>query len=244
MNKLKWMIALSLLPMQIFAQMNNGEMQVVDFNVQLKQIADSAMVSWFGDIGFPTHFEMECLQNPCEKGYLYAGLMVTDKPCAQEPQDSCKEAIISFRYKKQGVPLQIKMMVSKQDGRDLVYVMNYQFGKKQFTYAEQSLLSIEEIQKKIKSAVPNDSLKLILGDRMLSFSNARIQPPSAQVEDHRKVKDPGYRLLKETNAGKNWKGGFIYNAYDPNPRQLQKIYYFDASTGELLWVTEVYVTTN
>lgn len=227
-----------------FAQGEWAAVASQNFNIRLQQIADSAMISWFGDIGFPSHFEMDCLQNPCEKGYLYANLMVSDKPCAEAPQDSCKEAIISFRYKKEGVPLQIKMMVSMQNGRDVVYVSNYQFGKKQFSYAEQSLLSIDEMEKKMKSAFPNDSLKLIPGSQMLSFSNQRIQSPTSGSTTLPKFSDPGYRLLKETPAGKNWQGGFIYNAYDPNPRQLQKMYYFNASTGDLLWVTEVYETTN
>lgn len=244
MKTAKLSIVLFLLPFHFFAQNDSALLPTVDYNIRLKQIADSAMISWFGDIGFPSHFEMDCMQNPCEKGYLYAGLMVSDKPCAEAPQDSCKEAIVSFRYKKEGVPLHIKMLVRLLEGRDNVYVENFQFGKKQFSYAEQSLLSIDEMENKIKSALPNDSLKLVPGSQMLSFTNQRIQSPTSGSNTIPQFSDPGYRLLKETPAGKNWQGGFMYNAYDPNPRQIQKMYYFDASTGDLLWVTEVYETTN
>ena len=52
------------------------------------------------------------------------------------------------------------------------------------------------------------------------------------------------RLIRETKAGKNWKNGFIYSTQSQNPRKPKRIYQFDAVTGKLLWITEIYKVTN
>jgi hypothetical protein len=48
----------------------------------------------------------------------------------------------------------------------------------------------------------------------------------------------------DSDNGKSWKGGFIYTADSTDSRQLQKMYFFDVSAGERLWIAEVYNVTN
>jgi hypothetical protein len=54
-------------------------------------------------------------------------------------------------------------------------------------------------------------------------------------------RDPGYKQIKETKAGKKWERGFIYSAQKYDPKSPKRIYHFDAVTGELLWITEVHI---
>jgi hypothetical protein len=214
-----------------------------DYNIQLKKLADSTMKNIFGEIGFSKNFTMSCLQNPCAKGYLYTNTLVSNNPCTSQPQDSCKEAIITYNYIKKGVPLAIKMLVAMKENGDYIYLENNQYGKKKITMEQQNILSIAEIKAKIKKQFPKDSLSIFTGNNALSFSHTPIQQPDSKVKG-KMDRDPGYRLIKETTAGKNWKGGFTYIASKHDPKKLQKIYHFDAVTGKLLCITEIYKVTN
>ena len=213
---------------------------ITDYNIRLKYLADSTMKKIFGDIGFLKNFTMTCLQNPCAKGYLYANTMETNNPCTTQPQSSCKEAIITYSYVKKGVPLTIKMLVSLKDNGEYVYIENNPYGKKEISIEQQKLLSMVEIQANINNQYPTDSLSVING---ISFSHTRIQQPESNDKD-KLNSDPGFRVIKETNSGKNWAGGFSYIASSLDQKKSQKIYHFDATTGELLWITEIYNVPN
>lgn len=215
-----------------------------DYNIQLKQLADSTMKSIFGEIGFSKNFTISCLQNPCAKGYQYANTLVSNAPCATEPQDSCKEAIITYNYVEKDVPLTIKMLITIKENGEIVYIENNQYGSKQISIEKQNLLSISEIQKIISKKFPKDSLVILASNKALIYSYTRIQRPQAKVEGNKLNRDPGYRLLKETRYGKKWENGFIYSSQSHNPRKSNRIYHFDAVTGELLWITEIYKVTN
>lgn len=240
MKLIKCLIPFLLLPVHIYAQDKDTFKLSPDFNSRLKYLADSTMISWFGEIGFKNNFTMNCLQNPCVKGYMHANIMVSDKPCTTEPQDSCKEAIITYSHLKEGVNLTLKMMVSLTENGEFVYLQHYNFGKNKFTLQQQNLLSINEIQEKIKTQFPNEDLNLLTYPNAITYSNSRIQEPEPSIMK----KDPGYRLIKESDVGEKWKSGFIYTAYSTDPLKRQKMYYFDASTGKLLWITEVYSVTH
>lgn len=241
---MKFPILFLFLPIHVCAQEKDTFKLSIDFNSRLKYLADSAMINWFGEVGFKKNFMMSCLQNPCEVGYLYANIMESDKPCATKPQNACKEAIITYNHLKKGVNLTLKMMVSLKENGEFIYLQQYNFGNNKFTLQQQNLLSIDEIQKKIKAQFPNDEIKLISYPNALTYSNSRIKEPDAVKESFKLKKDPGYRLIKESDFGEKWKSGFIYTACSTNLSQLQKMYYFDASTGNLLWITEVYKVTN
>ena len=75
----------------------------LDYNIKLKQLADSTMKSIFGETGFYKNFAMTCLQNPCENGYFYNNTFVSNNPCSTKPQDSCKEAIITYSFTKKSM---------------------------------------------------------------------------------------------------------------------------------------------
>jgi hypothetical protein len=214
-----------------------------DYNIQLKQLANSTMKRIFGETGFSKNFTMSCLQNPCSKGYLYANTLVSNNPCATEPQDSCKEAIITYSHVKKGVPLSIKILVSLKDNGEYVYIENNQFGSKEINIAKQNLLTVSEIQKIITKKFPKDSLTILADVKALSYSQTRIRQTA--TKDNAKFNSASKkRLIRETKAGKNWKNGFIYSTQSQNPRKPKRIYQFDAVTGKLLWITEIYKVTN
>jgi hypothetical protein len=216
---------------------------VSDYNIQLKQLADSTMKSIFGEIGFSKYFTMSCLQNPCVKGYKYANTLVSNNPCASEPQDSCKEAIVTYNFVKKDVPLTIKMLITIKENGNFVNIENNQYGKNEIPIEKQNLLSITDIQKIINKKFPKDSLEILPFGNALGYSNARVKQPEYKDEGNKLNRDPGYRLIRETKAGKNWENGFIYRARSKDPRKSKRIYHFDAVTGKLLWITEIYKVT-
>jgi hypothetical protein len=228
-----------------FNEVKNGERKkpATDYNIQLKKLADSTMKHIFGENGFAKNFTMSCLQNPCAKGFLYANALVSNNPCTSQPQDSCKEAIITYRYVKKDVPLTIKMLVTIKENRETVYIEKNQYGSKQISIEQQNLLSIPEIQKTISKKFPKDSLVLLADNRSLVYSHTRIDQPERSSND-KLQRDPGYRLIKQTRAGKNWEGGFSYIAGSKHPKKSKRIYHFDATTGQLLFITEMYSVTN
>jgi hypothetical protein len=214
-----------------------------DYNIQLKQLADSTMKSLFGEIGFSKYFTMSCLQNPCAKDYQHANTLVSNHPCASEPQDSCKEAIVTYNFVNKDVPLTIKMLITIKENGEIVYIENNPFGSMEVSIEKQNLLSVSEIQKIITKRFPKDSVTILADNKTLVYSHTRIQQP----EDKGKGKlnrESGKRLIKETKAGKNWENGFIYSAQSYNPRKPKRIFHFDAVTGKLLWITEIYKVTN
>jgi hypothetical protein len=215
-----------------------------DYNIQLKQLADSTMKSIFGEIGFSKNFTMSCLQNPCAKGYQYDNTLVSNNPCASEPQDSCKEAIATYNFVKKDVPLTIKILITIKENGNFVNIENNQFGKNEITIEKQNLLSITEIQKIIYNKFHKESVEILPFGNALRYSNTPIKQPEYKDEDNKLNKDPGYRLLKETKAGKNWENGFVYLARSNNPKMLNRVYHFDAVTGKLLWITEFYNVTS
>jgi len=214
-----------------------------DYNIQLKQLADSTMKSIFGEIGFSSNFTMSCLQNPCAKGYQYDNSLVSNNPCASEPQDSCKEAIVTYHFVKKDVPFTIKMLITLKENGAVVYIENNQFGSKQISIEKQHLLSISEIQTIISKKFPKDSIIILADNKTLVYSHTRIQQPESKGKG-KLNRDSGKRLIKETKAGKNWESGFIYSAQSFNPRKPKRIYHFDAVTGKLLWITEICKVTN
>ncbi len=210
-----------------------------NYNLRLKYLADSTMKGLFGEIGFKNNFIMTCLQNPCTEGYLYANTLETNNPCTTQPQNTCKEAIVTYNYSKKGVPLTIKMLITLKENGEYVYIENNQFGKKEISIKKQNLLSLAEIKTKINHRFPKDSLAILGNNKSLSYSHTRIQQPETKHAD-KFNSGPGYRIIKETRAGKVWENGFIYTAYGRNPNKLQRIYFFDAVTGKLLWITEIH----
>lgn len=215
-----------------------------DYNIQLKQLADSTMKSIFGEIGFSKNFTMSCLQNPCAKGYQYANTLVSNNPCASEPQDSCKEAIATYNFVKKDVPLTIKILITIKENGNFVNIENNQYGKNEITIEKQNLLSITEIQKIIHNKFHKDSLEILPYGHALRYSNARIKQPDYKDGSNKLNRDPGYRLIKETKAGKNWENGFVYIARSKDQKILNRVYHFDAVAGELLWITEIYNVTD
>ena len=214
-----------------------------DYNIQLKQLADSTMKSVFGEIGFSKNFTMSCLQNPCSKGYQYDNTLVSNNPCASEPQDSCKEAIVTYNFVKKDVPLTIKMLITINENGQKVYIENNPYGSKQISIEKQNLLSIPELQKIINKKFPNDSLAILANNKSLVYSHTRIKQPGAN--DKGKMNShPRYKVLKETRFGKNWEGGFIYAAISLDQKKSQIIYHFDAVTGKLLRIFKTYAVTN
>lgn len=209
-----------------------------DYNIQLKQLADSTMKSIFGEIGFSKNFTMTCLQNPCEKGYLYNNTMESDKPCSSEPQDICKEALVTYNFVKD-VPLKIKMLVTIKDNGHYVYIENNPYGKKQISIEKQNLLSLSEIQKIIDEKYSKDSLTILPDNRALVYSHTRILQSVPEYKGKFK-RESGIRLIKETKAGKNWENGFLYVAQSKGLTKPNRINYFDAVSGKLLWISETY----
>jgi hypothetical protein len=214
-----------------------------DYNIQLKQLADSTMKSLFGEIGFSKYFTMSCLQNPCAKGYQYANTLVSNNPCASEPQDSCKEAIVTYNFTKKDVPLTIKMLITIKENGEIVYIENNPYGSKQISIEKQNLLSIPEIQKIISKKFPKDSITIFADNKALLYSHTRIQQPESKGKG-KLNSDSGKRLIKETKAGRNWENGFIYSTQSHDPRKAKRIYHFDAVTGKLLWITGISIVTN
>ncbi len=215
-----------------------------DYNIQLKQLADSTMKGIFGEIGFSKNFTMSCLQNPCAKGYQYANTLASNNPCTSEPQDSCKEAIVTYSFVKKDVPLTIKMLVTIRENGKLVYIVNNHYGSEEISMESQNLLSVAQIQKIITRKLPKDSLTVFPDNNALVYSQTRIQQPEYRNEGNKLNRDPGYRLIKESKAGKNWENGFIYIARSNVPGRTKSVYHFDAVTGKLLWITEFYNVTS
>ncbi len=212
-----------------------------DYNIQLKQLADSTMKSIFGEIGFSKNFTMSCLQNPCTKSYQYANTLASDNPCASEPQDSCKEAIVTYNFVKKDVPLTIKMLITIKENGQIVYIENNPYGSMEVSFEKQKLLSVSEIQKIMTKKFPKDSIIILADNKSLVYAHSRIQQPESKGKLN---KASGKRLIKETRAGKNWENGFIYRAQSSNPRKPKRIFHFDAVTGKLLWITEINKVTN
>jgi hypothetical protein len=214
-----------------------------DYNSKLKQLADSTMKRIFGETGFSKNFTMACLQNPCATGYLYANTLISNNPCASEPQDSCKEAIVTYNFVKKEVPLTIKMLITLKGNGEIVYIENNPYGLKEIGIEKQNLLSISEIQKIITKKFPKEHLTILAANKPLVYAHTRILRPKTKVKEKMKSRTKKI-LIRETKAGKNWENGFIYTTQSDNSKKPKRIYQFDAVTGKLLWITEIYKVTN
>lgn len=213
----------------------------LDLNMRLKYLADSTMMSLFGKEGFRRNFTMTCLQNPCVNGESYANTMETNQPCATKPQHACREAVVTYRYVKKGVPLTVKMLVTMRENGTSVYIATHPFGKRRIADAKQQILSMEEITGIMQQSFPKDSLTLAPGDRVLSYSFSALLQPAAG-EPGKQRQNPGKRIIETTPAGKKFESGFIYTAFSRVNHQRLRVYQFDAVTGELLLITEVFPT--
>lgn len=243
MNKLIILLVFISQSINLFAQPDGGYALPKNFNIQLKHLADSTMKSIFGETGFSKNFTMSCLQNPCAKGYFYNNTFVSNKPCSTEPQDSCKEAIISYRFVKRDIPLTVKILVTIMENGNYINIENNPFGKNKISIEKQNLLSTDEIQKIITNKYPKDSLEVLNYGNALVYSNTRIKQPEFNDEGNKLTRDPGYKLIMESKAGKKWENGFRYIALSNDSKMLNRVYHFDAVTGDLLWITEVYKVT-
>ena len=213
-----------------------------DYNVQLLHLGDSVMKRIFGEMGFSQNFALSCIQNPCDKGYFYANTLESNKPCATEAQDSCKEAILTYRFAKANVPITIRMLVSMKENGNYIHIENNPYGKSSIPFEKQSILTTMEIQEILTAKYPKDSLVLLPHDNTLAYSyaytfqNLKNQDPSDSSS--------GIQLIKETKDGENWQSGFIYTARSTNPKFEKRSYHFDALTGNLLYITAFYNVTN
>jgi len=243
MNKLVTLLVFISQTINLFAQPEGGNALPKNFNIQLKHLADSTMKSIFGETGFSKNFTMSCLQNPCAKGYQYANTLTSNNPCASVSQDSCKEAIVTYNFVKKDVPLTIKMLITIKENGEIVYIENNPYGFMEVSIEKQNLLSVSEIQKIITKKFPKDSITILADNKTLVYSHTRIQ--QTESKDKGKLnRESGKRLIKETKSGKNWENGFIYSAQSYNPRKPKRIFHFDAVTGKLLSITEIYKVTN
>ena len=121
-----------------------------------------------------------------------------------------------------------------------VNIENNPFGKNKISIEKQNLLSTDEIRKIITNRFPKDSLEVLPHGNAMVYSNSRIKQPEFNDEGNKLSRDPGYRLIMESKAGKKWENGFIYIARSNDAKMLNRVYYFDAVTGDLLFITEVY----
>lgn len=211
----------------------------IDYNIRLRYLTDSSMKGIFGKEGFKKNFAITCLQNPCDKGYMYANTFTTDKPCTTIPQNTCKEALITYNYMNRNVPLQLKFLVTIKDNGEFVQLENNQFGRQEIPIEKQNILSTDEIKVKIKQQFPTDSIFLVGYNNPLAYSsNAPSVPNSAPF--NKTNHDAGFKTITETTDAKKWTGGFIYTAHNRNPNKLPLICTFDATNGKLLWVRQIY----
>lgn len=243
MNKLIILLVSISQSTNLFAQPEGDYALPKNFNIKLKHLADSTMKSIFGETGFSKNFTMSCLQNPCAKGYFYNNTFVSNKPCSTEPQDSCKEAIISYRFVKSDIPLTVKILVTIMENGNYVNIENNPFGKNKISIDKQNLLSTDEIQKIITNKFPKDSIEVLTHGNALVYSNTRIKQPEFNDEGNKLSRDPRYKLIMESKAGKKWENGFKYIAISNDSKILNRVFHFDAVTGDLLWITEVYKVT-
>jgi hypothetical protein len=209
-----------------------------DFNQRLKYLADSTMIRHFGLVGFKRNFMMSCLQNPCMQGFAHANILETGNPCSDGPQDTCKEAVVTYNYVKQGVPLAIKMLVVMQEAGEYVYIKNNQFGTNEISLQQQNLLTTEAMRAQIRRQFPRDSLWMPTDNRALIYVTSGILRAVLKKEA---TTGRGHRTdrIKMSGAGKKWDGGFIYTAYGRKSPGILKVYQFDATTGRLLWVESI-----
>jgi hypothetical protein len=218
----------------------------VDYNLRLKQVADSTMKSFFGEQGFAQNFTMTCLQNPCAPGYLYANTGTeSSSPCTTQPQNTCKEAIITYSYVKNDVPLRVKMLVLLKDNGDYIYVENNQYGAREISLKQQNLLSMSEIQAILSRNYPKAKLNIISGAHTLVYSFGRVREAKPRFNVKSSMQPYAvYKVLRETKAGKKWQGGFLYTAVSLDPKKSQEVYHFDATNGKLLWITKMQRVSN
>jgi hypothetical protein len=136
------------------------------------------------------------------------------------------------------------MLISIKENGTFVNIENNQYGKNEIPLEKQNLLSITEIQKIINKKFPKDGIEILPIGNALGYSNVRVKQPEYKEEGNKLNRDPGYRLIKETKAGRNWENGFIYIARSTNQKMQKSVYHFDAVTGKLLWITEIYNVTS
>jgi hypothetical protein len=102
---------------------------------------------------------------------------------------------------------------------------------------------LTKVNKTINKKFSKDSIVILPYGNALFYSNTRIKQPEYKDEGNKLNRDPGYRLIKVSKAGKNWENGFVYIARSNDPKMLNRVYHFDAVTGNLLWITEIYSVT-
>jgi len=141
------------------------------------------------------------------------------------------------------VPLTVKMLITMTENGNFVNIENNPYGKNEITTEKQNLLSITEIQTIINQKFPEDSLVIIPYGNALAYSTTGIKQPQYNDEGSKLNRDPGYRLIMQSQAEKNWENGFVYIARSNDPKMLKRVYHFDAVTGNLLWITEIYSVT-
>lgn len=221
---------------------NSEQFQLVeslpsDYNVRLKYLADSTMKALFGSFGFKSNFDMNCLQNPCAPGYSYANTFYSKNPCTTAPQSNCKEAIVTYNFRKKGVPLKIKMLITISEDNNHVRLENHYLGNREISIEKQNLLSIEEIRSKAKLQIPIDSLSINTKDISITYSLAPVHQIERSLINQNK--HPDFKITSETESGKKWQDGFVYEIKKNGANQKPNIFTFDAVSGILLWVIEI-----
>ncbi len=202
---------------------------------------DSFMMSVFGKEGFQRYFKVDCFKNKDNKTDTGKYL----QPCDTNQLSHCREALITYSYINQKVPLKIELnsyISEKYNYCNPSIVWPYLLTQIPLNHLQ--LLSPEEINKKFKKKFKKKSIVIILKNIIIRYSKNPSEDPTFinNKFDSSRGKYP-HREIIVHKAAKNWNGGFYYLAYD-NKYSLdhddeklhhQKAYFIDATTGSILY---------
>lgn len=234
-----------ILTQKITAQPGNNPSSTINLTFknntsQHLRLADSVMISIFGEVGFKQFFKLECFKDLCIKNDTGKYL----QPCDTNQLSNCTEANITYTYINNKVPMKIEMY-SFYNGKNKYCkpIVLWNYLTMQIPINHLQLLSPDEIIKRKKRKFKKLNIVFSQNTNIKYSINPIVEPLFKTYPQDTTIKEyPQHKVIK-LKAANNWKGGFYYIAYDSTydfkhddeKLHYQKQFLIDAETGEILY---------
>jgi hypothetical protein len=186
-----------------------------------KKIADSIMISYLGK---------DCNMDHYNPPYFAS---------YQDPD--CEYALVGYQYysAKNEINFRIVLGVSIKDNTYSVMINEGSIPNQRLTINEMAFLNTKQMKTKARVAFPTLDLVLSVNAMDTTKKDVGFIPglPVVKTDWQGKEFEPSLQGLEVSEAGKLWKGGFVFKAYSKVQKNNDyvEIYFFDAISGVFLY---------
>lgn len=234
-----------ILTQKITAQPGNNPSSTINLNFKNNtshhlRLADSVMISIFGEVGFKQFFKVTCFKDLCKKNDTGKYL----QPCDTNQLSNCTEANITYTYINNKVPMKIEFYsIYREKNKYCKPIVVWNYLTMQIPINHLQLLSPDEIEIKFKKKFKKNNIVFSLNNVVkYSINLSKELSIMYHPSDSTGKEYPHNKIIKH-KAANDWNSGFYYMAYDSTyylkhdheKLHHQKLFIIDASTGEILY---------